>query len=122
MTIRISLFALLLAFSASASAQTPLPARQVSVSTNAWTSLSPSAATAQAALDFIDANWQPDLVVSNWSFLAPSGTTAQATFDFLDGYAGTNGLLKGTNIVGFTFADGQWSAPDACAAMLAWTN
>lgn len=109
MKTRIFLCSLLLALSASA--QTPLPARQVSVSTNAWTNLAPTASTAQATFDFVDANWQSDLVVSNWSFLAPSGTTAQATFDWIDGYAGTNGLLRGTNIFGFSFSNGVWRSP-----------
>lgn len=118
--LRASIFYLFFPLAAACSfGQNVVPARFVGVGTAAWTNLAPTASTAQATFDFIDANWQSDLVVSNgWTFLAPTAETAQATFDFLDGYAGTNGLLKGSNIVGFSFANGQWSAPDACAAML----
>ena len=113
MKTRIFLCSLLLALSASA--QTLLPARQVSVSTNlpAWANLSPSAATLQLTLDWIDANWmridasawtaiptnltaaqevftwldgnlRPPLSTTSWLFLSPTSDTEQATFDFID--------------------------------------
>ena len=109
--------ALLLALPAFA--QTLLPARQVSVNTNgtAWTSIAPTATTAQASFDWIDANWgaldasgfatmptnlstyqlafdwldanlDPGLSTNAWLFLKPSNATSQATFDFIDAYMG----------------------------------
>ena len=136
MTIRISLFALLLAFSASASAQTLLPARQVSVSTNAWTNLVPSAATLQPTLDWIDANWMRidasawtaiptnpataqealdwidgnwDSVSTNsWTFISPAAATGQASLDFLDSWFSSSGAANGF-LVGTNIANAVWN-------------
>ena len=47
----IALFSLVSGF---AFAQTRLPARQATVNTNNWTTLAPTAATAQAVFDYID--------------------------------------------------------------------
>lgn len=70
-------------------AQTLMPARQVSVSTNAWTNLSPSAATAQAALDWADANWRDGVVdTSEWATIEAELPTVQGALDWLDGEAG----------------------------------
>lgn len=116
MTIRIFLCSLLLALSASA--QTRMPAHQVSANSTGWTSVVPTNGTVQGALDWIDGNW-PAVSTNGWLFLAPTARTAQAAFDWIDGYAGGDGLLKGTNIVGFSYSDGQWTPPNACAAVLA---
>lgn len=90
MTIRIFLFALLLAFSASA--QTLMPARQVSANTNGWTSVAPTATTAQASFDWIDLNWMR-VSTNAWSVLRPVGPTVQFSFDFIDGWLQTNAML-----------------------------
>ena len=81
MRIRIFLSALLLAFSASA--QTPLPARQVSVNTNGWASVAPTSGTAQASFDWIDLNW---MAVDASAFLnMPTNlATCQLAFDWID--------------------------------------
>lgn len=85
MTIRIFLCSLLLAFSASA--QTLLPARQVSVVTNYWEFIAPTALTAQASFDFLDA--AAAICPTNWNYLL-GGTndeptvSAQETHDWLD--------------------------------------
>jgi len=89
MTIRIFLCSLLLAFSASA--QTLLPARQVSANTNYWEFIAPTAAQAQATFDWLD-RWGNDFGVISplgWSYLFGGTNTedevsAQATFDWLD--------------------------------------
>lgn len=126
-------------------AQTRMPARQVEVDTNmvniavtlpftaqaaldwidanwpalsssGWSNIDPDEDTVQAVFDWIDENWQPDLVTTNWLFLDPSEDTSQSTFDWLDDWfvsmGASNGFLRGTNIFGFTFADGVWTPPD----------
>lgn len=83
--------------------QSLVPARLVSVSTNAWTNLSPSAATLQPTLDWIDANWRKDLFgaqvslhSSNWIALTrpygdftssvPAVVSSQEAFDAADAW------------------------------------
>ena len=106
--------------------QTLVPARLTAVSTNAWTNVSPSAATAQAALDWVDANWEPDLVTANWLFLDPAEDTAQSAFDWLDAWfasmGASNGFLRGTNILGAAFSNGQWTVDSQTAGLLPGTN
>ena len=107
----------------SVSAQTPLPARQVSANTNGWDYLSPTANTAQATFDDIDLKWDPRPSAAGWSSQMNSLTSevpllSQDVFDFLDGLLvgippGSH-LMKGTNIVGATFADDQWSGFEMC--------
>lgn len=121
MTIRVFLCSALLALSASA--QTLVPARQVSASTNAWTKIAQTQATAQAAFDWVDANWMavdPSAWVSlptnandaqaaldwidgawgaantnAWFFMDPTSATFQATFDWLDGWFVSMGASNG---------------------------
>jgi len=81
-------------------------------------------ATAQHVFDAIDDMMRDSVMVSSdgWVFLAPTAETAQATFDWLDAYVGTNGLLRGTNIVGATFSNGQWTVDSQTAGLLPGTN
>jgi hypothetical protein len=92
-------------------AQNRVPASWTSVETNGWESLAPTSLTVQSVFDWLDENWQPDLVTTSWLFLDPAEDTAQSTFDWLDAYVGTNGLMRGTNIFGFTFTNGVWTPP-----------
>ena len=101
MRIRIFLVPLLLAFSASA--QTLIPARQVSANTNGWGSVAPTAETAQASFDWIDLNWMR-VSTSSWSAIFPDDDTVQAAFDYLDASTALaptnwNYLLGGTNLL-----------------------
>jgi len=130
-----------LLLSLNAFAQTRMPARQVEADTNmvniavtlpftaqlaldwidanwpafsssGWSNIDPDEDTVASVFEWLDDNWQPDLVTTNWLFLDPAEDTAQSTFDWLDAYAGTNGLMPGTNIVGFTLSNGVWTPPD----------
>lgn len=94
-------------------AQTRMPARQVEVDTNmvniavtlpftaqaaldwidanwpalsseSWSNLDPAEDTVQSVFDWVDANWEPDLVTTNWLFLDPAEDTAQSAFDWID--------------------------------------
>ena len=65
--------------------QTLVPARLTAVSTNAWTNVSPSAATAQAALDWVDANWWDGVVdTSEWATIEAELPTVQGALDWID--------------------------------------
>ena len=80
--------ALLLALSASA--QTLMPARQTSAHTNQWGWLAPTAATAQATFDWLDA-WGKDvgtILADDWDYLLQPSTAgavpAQDPLDWID--------------------------------------
>ena len=104
----------------SVSAQTPIPARQVSVDTNAYEYLSGATNDkVQGALDWIDANWDPRPSAAAWTSPVLSALTnespllAQHALDALDALllavpAG-GALMKGTNIVGASFLSNQWT-------------
>lgn len=73
--------ALLLALPAFA--QTRMPARQVEADTNMVNIAVSLPFTAQAALNWIDANW-PTLSSESWSNLGPAEDTVQSVFDWVD--------------------------------------
>lgn len=73
--------ALLLALPAFA--QTRMPARQVEADTNMVNITVSYPFTAQAALNWIDANW-PALSSESWSNLDPAEDTVQSVFDWVD--------------------------------------
>ena len=121
MKIRIFVSALLLAFSASA--QTPLPARQVSVITNgavAWSSIAPTGLVAQAALDWIDANWMA-IDASSWSNFPTALDTAQGTFDWLDEAWGIGVSMIHTNW-SYLLHDVQTSPPVYAQWVFDWVD
>lgn len=118
-----------------AGAQWQVPARQVLVATNEFevvctegtssrgVTVLPTGFTGtyplridslQYVLEWLDVNWTSGLLNTNdWDWLAPSTNTPQSVFDFIDdwgyGYSTNGGWLAGSNIVGATFIDGQWT-------------
>lgn len=115
-------------FSVSAYAQWPLPARQVNVSTNGWTRLAPTATTAQAVFNYIDAQgigggsggYGTNTYVnpSTWQYLLETPTTP--TGGVVSGF-----YLPGTNIVGATYSDTNktWTiTPTDLSGVLPGTN
>jgi len=77
------IFLCLLPLALSASAQTPLPARQVEADTNMVNIAVSLPFTAQVALDWIDANW-PAFSSESWSNIDPAEDTVQSVFDWVD--------------------------------------
>ena len=65
-------------------AQGLVPARLVSAETNGFSNLAPQYATVQAALSWIDDNWDPLIVASGWAYLPTNAADAQDVFDWLD--------------------------------------
>ena len=100
-------------------AQGLVPARLVSAETSGFSNLSPQYATVQSALGWIDDNWDPRPAASSWLFLPTNAATSQLVFNFLDTWfvsmGASNGLLRGTNIVGAAFTNGQWEIAAAAA-------
>ena len=127
MTIRVFLCSALLALSASA--QTLMPARQVSASTSAWTKIAPTQATAQAAFDWVDANWMA-VDPSAWVSLPTNANDAQAALDWIDGAwgaANTNAWLfmdptSATFQATFDWLDGWFASMGASNGFLKGTN
>ena len=108
--------ALLLALPAFA--QTRMPARQVEADTNtvnitvslpftaqaaldwidanwpafsseSWSNIDPAEDTVQSVFDWVDDNWQAELDAEGWGYLSPEApATVQGTFDWIDAYMG----------------------------------
>jgi hypothetical protein len=128
--LRILFLALLL--SLPALAQSPMPARQVSVETNGWANVAPTGATAQAVFQWFAENW-PAFDSEGWVEIAPATDTLQDAFGWLDAWISTNAqpvldayyatsFLPGTNIVGAAYSNGQWTVNSQTSGLLSGTN
>ena len=92
--------------------QSLVPARLVSASTNAWTNLVPSAATAQSSFDWIDANWWDGSVsTSEWAAIAAETPTVQGALDWLDGEVVRTRAVSDENaaVVSYNAAAHNWN-------------
>jgi hypothetical protein len=124
-----SLVLAVLFLAAPAFAQTLLPARQSSVATNTFEVLLPATPTVQGTLEWIDDHYFDGTVDdTSWNFLNPTSANVQSTFNFLDTWffsmGASNGLMRGTNIIGATFNAGQWTVDGTGTnyVNLLWTN
>lgn len=97
-----------------ATAQTRLPARQVSVSTNNWTELAPTATTAQAVFDYLNAE---GLGLPGTNIVGATFSGNQWTVD-----TQTDNFVPGTNIVGATFSGNQWTVDTQTDNFVPGTN
>lgn len=83
--IRLPFLAALLAAVSLSPAQTKLPARQVGIDANGFAYLSAASnESAQAAFDFLDANWDPRPSAASWSNLPTNAVLSQDVFDWID--------------------------------------
>jgi hypothetical protein len=106
---KLFIFAFLLAGSLTASAQWRMPARQVSVQTNAFTNIAPTSATAQATFEALDASFS----AVDSRFVVVSNSVTQLT-------SRVDGQLPGTNIVGAVYSstNNQWTVSPASVEAL----